>query len=84
MKFALYTTILTLCSGLAAAQGVGIVFPPDGSTVTAGSNITVEVDRPVRWSWYLAHIHINTHGNTQGIAIPVYRGGGRNSDQLLQ
>ena len=48
MKFALYTTILTLCSGLAAAQGVGIVFPPDGSTVTAGSNITVEVDRPVR------------------------------------
>jgi hypothetical protein len=48
MKFVLSVLASALFVGSALAQGIAIGFPADGTLVTAGSNITVEIDRPVR------------------------------------
>ncbi|KAJ6629323.1 hypothetical protein B0H10DRAFT_1776580 [Mycena sp. CBHHK59/15] len=45
MKF-LSLALGALCATTAFAQRVAIGAPADGASVTAGSNITVEVDRP--------------------------------------
>lgn len=46
MKFSLAYILAALCA-TAAGQSVTIAFPEDGATVSAGSDITVEIDRPV-------------------------------------
>jgi uncharacterized membrane protein len=48
MKFVLSVLASTLFIGFALAQSIAIGFPADGTPVTAGSSITVEIDRPVR------------------------------------
>ncbi|KAF8878441.1 hypothetical protein BD779DRAFT_1474796 [Infundibulicybe gibba] len=47
MKFASTSVLFGLISAtLVAAQNVAIGFPADGAAVTAGTNVTVEIDRP--------------------------------------
>ncbi|KAF7377901.1 hypothetical protein MSAN_00213800 [Mycena sanguinolenta] len=46
MKFLSSLALSTVFAATALAQSVGIGAPPDGTTVSAGSNITVEIDRP--------------------------------------
>ncbi|KAF8170932.1 hypothetical protein BJ912DRAFT_996409 [Pholiota molesta] len=46
MKFVLSVLASALFVGSALAQGIAIGFPADGTLVTAGSSITVEIDRP--------------------------------------
>ncbi|KAJ7479696.1 hypothetical protein FB451DRAFT_1086261 [Mycena latifolia] len=46
MKFLSSLALGATLVSTAFAQGIAIGAPADGSTVTAGSNITVEVDRP--------------------------------------
>ncbi|KAF7304336.1 hypothetical protein HMN09_00835400 [Mycena chlorophos] len=46
MKFSSSFAILASSLALVAAQSIDIGAPADGSTVTAGSNVVVEVDRP--------------------------------------
>lgn len=41
------TSIFSFFALAAAGQRVNIGYPPDGTSVTSGSNITVEIDRPV-------------------------------------
>ena len=47
MKFALVSLVSSLLIGSAVSQGIAIGFPKDGASMAAGSQITVEVDRPV-------------------------------------
>jgi hypothetical protein len=47
MKFFPSLALSSLFASAAFAQNVAIGAPADGTTVTAGSNMTVEVDRPV-------------------------------------
>jgi len=46
MKFAVAHILTAFLSTLALAQRVSISAPADGTSVAAGSNITVEIDRP--------------------------------------
>ncbi|KAG6809480.1 hypothetical protein H0H92_016087 [Tricholoma furcatifolium] len=47
MKFSLTSLIVALSAvSTVYAQGALIGYPPSGTTVSAGSNITVEIDRP--------------------------------------
>lgn len=47
MKFASAYILTAFSATLALAQRVAIGAPADGTSVAAGSNITVEIDRPV-------------------------------------
>lgn len=47
MKFLLSSVFAAICA-TAFGQHVNIAYPADGTTVSAGSNITVEIDRQVR------------------------------------
>ncbi|KAJ6461078.1 hypothetical protein C8R45DRAFT_879278 [Mycena sanguinolenta] len=46
MKFLSSLALSALCAATALAQSVQIGAPAAGTTVSAGSNITVEIDRP--------------------------------------
>ncbi|KAF8869362.1 hypothetical protein CPB84DRAFT_1804662 [Gymnopilus junonius] len=49
MKLSFATTLISLMLATTAlSQNIAIGFPKDGASVTPGSNITVEFDRPVR------------------------------------
>lgn len=54
MKFAVAYVLTAFLSTLTLAQRVVIGAPADGTSVAAGSNITVEIDRPVRYILHCA------------------------------
>ena len=55
MKFASFLTLASLAVSAAFAQSIDIGYPLPNSTITPGTNITVQVIRPVRNSAELCH-----------------------------
>ena len=54
MKLASFVTFASLAAS-AFAQGILIAYPTAGTVVKAGSNITVQVDKPVRILPYMSY-----------------------------